>query len=168
MRLKNQLIAKIITRYPSLSKKFINSYTPLESKDVPWTPITKPLPGCSVAIVTTSGVHHKYDRPFNMNDPDGDPTYRVIDLRQPLNELIITHDYYDHTDADKDINIVFPVERLKEFKEERIIKALAQKHYSFMGHIVGSCLETLITETAPDVAQKIHADNVDIVLLTPG
>ena len=169
LRLKNKVIAKIITRYPSLSKKFVDAYTPQASSDTTaWTPAEKPLSQCTVSVVTTAGVHHKNDKPFNMTDQDGDPSYRVIDLDQPLSELTITHDYYDHTDADKDINVVFPIERLMEWEKKGIIKKLAQRHYGFMGHIVNQYINTLTQKTAPEVAQKLKADNVDVVLLTPG
>lgn len=169
LRLKNKLIAKVITRYPSLSTKFIDSYTPRESSDTTaWTPVVKPLSECTISLVTTAGVHHKDDKPFNMSDSDGDPSYRVIDLNKALSELTITHDYYDHTDADRDINIVFPIERLMEWEKEGVIKKLAQKHYGFMGHIVNQHMETLIHETGTEVAQRLKADNVDVVLLTPG
>jgi D-proline reductase (dithiol) PrdB len=103
-----------------------------------------------------------------MNDPDGDPTFREIDIQRPLYDLMITHDYYDHADADRDINIVFPIERLREFETEGIIGRVADTHYSFMGHIDGRHIKTLINEYAPEVAQRVKADNVDVVLFTPG
>jgi len=166
-RLKNQLIAKIITRFPSLSKKFIDAYDPLTSLDIPWTPVTKKLNDSKVAIVTTSGVQHIEQEPFNMADHDGDPSYRIIDARRPIASLKITHDYYDHTDADKDVNIVFPIERLNEFEREGIIGRTADTHYGFMGHITGRHVPTLKNTSAPEIAQKLKADGVDIVLLTP-
>ncbi len=106
--------------------------------------------------------------PFNMDDPDGDLTYREIDGKKPLTSLMITHDYYDHADADKDMNIVFPIERIREFEKHGIIGKVADIHYSFMGHIDGKYIITLINRVAPEVAKKLKADNVDIVLLTPG
>ena len=42
-RLKNRLIARVITAFPSLAKGFIDAYHPWESDDVPWTAVTKPL-----------------------------------------------------------------------------------------------------------------------------
>jgi D-proline reductase (dithiol) PrdB len=167
-RFKNQLIASVITRFPVLAKRFISAYAPWESQDVPWTAVAKALADSSIAVVTTAGVHHNYQEPFNMLDPDGDPSYRIIDLKSPLSSLMITHDYYDHADADKDINIVFPIERLKEFEKEKIIGQVAELHYGFMGHITGRHLLTLINKTAPEVAQRLKQDKVDIVLLTPG
>lgn len=167
-RLKNRLIAKVITRFPSLSKKFIDAYKPWETQDVPWTPAARPLYACNVALVTTAGVHRTDQKPFDMTDPDGDPTYREIDKDTPRQELMITHDYYDHADAEKDLNIVFPLERLEEFASEGIIGGVAQIHYSFMGHITGPHLFTLMNVSASDVAARLKRAGVDIVLLTPG
>jgi D-proline reductase (dithiol) PrdB len=167
-RLKNRLIARIITRFPSLAKRFINSYEPWKSVDAPWTPVTKPLNKATIALVTTAGVHHRDQEPFDMKDPDGDPSYRIIDLKKTLPSLMITHDYYDHSDADKDINVVFPVERLQEFEGEGLIGRLADVHYGFMGHIVGRHRDTLVSRLAPEIAQALKNDKVDIVLLTPG
>jgi len=167
-RIKNQLISKIITRYPSLAKRFVDAYTPWESEDIPWTPFSKPLSECTVAVVTTAGVHHRDQQPFNMADKDGDPSYRVIDGTKPVADLMITHDYYDHHDADKDINIVFPIERLQELAHEGFIGKLADHHYGFMGHITGPHIPTLINKNGPEVARLIKQDGVDVVLLTPG
>ncbi len=167
-RLKNILIAKIITRFPSLAKRFTASYEPRQSFDIPWAPVTKALAKSTIAVVTTAGVHHKDQEPFNMIDREGDPSYRTIDLRRPLSSLMITHDYYDHADADRDINIVFPVERLKELEKEGRIGHVADLHYGFMGHIIGRHIPTLINKNAPEIAGSLKNDNVDIVLLTPG
>jgi D-proline reductase (dithiol) PrdB len=167
-RLINRLTAKIITRFPSLSKKFTASYEPWRSLDIPWTPVTTALENSKVAVVTTAGVHHKDQEPFNMKDREGDPSYRIIDITRPLSSVMITHDYYDHSDADRDINIVFPVERLKEFEKAGFIGRIADYHYGFMGHITGKHILTLINKSAPEVADRLKKDNVNIVLITPG
>ncbi len=166
-RLKNQMLSKLISFFPFLSKYFIDSYRLHESHDIPWTPLTKTLSESRVALVTTSGVHHRDQEPFNMRDTNGDPTFRVIDGSKPVSSLMITHDYYDHTDAERDINIVFPVDRLREFKNEGLIGQAANHHYSFMGHTDGPHINTLMNETAPAVAQRLKADRVDAVILTP-
>ena len=45
------------------------------------------------------------------------------------------------------------------------IGVVAPHHYSFMGSIAGP--RKLIRETAPEVARRLVADGVDVVLLTP-
>ena len=151
-----------------LSRKFTASYEPWKSLDIPWTPVATALENSKISVVTTAGLHHKDQEPFDMKDRDGDPSYRVIDITRPLSSVMITHDYYDHSDADRDINIVFPVERLREFEMEGLIGQIADYHYGFMGHITGKHILTLISKTAPEVAARLKKDNVNIVLLTPG
>ena len=167
-RFKNRFIAKVITRFPSLAERFTASYEPWKSTDIPWTPVTKALASSTIALVTTAGVHHRDQEPFDMKDRDGDPSFRVIDFRKPLSSLMITHDYYDHADADRDINIVFPLTRLREFEQERRIGQVADLHYGFMGHIIGRHIPTLMYKTAPEVARSLQKAHVEIVLLTPG
>ena len=166
-RIKNRVIAKILTRYPLLVKLLSDLYNPHESEGIPWTPVKKGLNNSKIAIVTTSGVHHKNQKPFNMIDKNGDPSFREIDISKPLSDLLITHDYYDHTDADKDINVIFPIERMREFEKAGIIGKLSNRNYGFMGHILGPHIDTLKI-IATDVAQRLKSDDIDIVLLTPG
>jgi D-proline reductase (dithiol) PrdB len=166
--MKNIVIAKIITRFPSLAKRLIEAYKPWESEEIPWSPLTKSLDTCSMALVTTAGVHQNDQTPFNMLDPQGDPTFRIIDSAISLDNLMITHDYYDHTDADKDINIVFPLERLREFSQEGVIGRVVDRGYSFMGHIDGPYIHTLIKKSSPEIITCLRADKADVVLLTPG
>jgi D-proline reductase (dithiol) PrdB len=167
-RFKNQVIAKVITRFPNLAERFISAYKPWESgEETPWTEVTKPLAQCKVALVTTSGVHHDNQTPFDMLDSDGDPTYREIDSSTIMQSYTITHDYYDHSDAEKDLNIIFPLERLNELQQEGVIGEIAQKHYSFMGHIDGKHIATLVGESAKQIVEKLRQDAVDVVLLTP-
>jgi D-proline reductase (dithiol) PrdB len=167
-RLKNRLIAKLITCFPSLAQRFIDAYAPWESGEaIPWTQLSKPLSECKVAVVTTSGVHHRGQAPFDMRDSEGDPSFRVIEGDTIGNDYRITHDYYDHSDAEKDLNIILPLDRLAELQREGVIGSLAKTHYSFMGHIDGRHIKTLIAVTAKQVAEKLRQNQVDVVLLTP-
>lgn len=102
-----------------------------------------------------------------MADPSGDPTFREIPADIKPSDLTITHDYYDHKDADKDINIVLPIERIKDLEKTGDIGSVNSRHFSFMGHITLPYIETLINKTAPIVAKKLKSDNVDIAILTP-
>jgi D-proline reductase (dithiol) PrdB len=167
-RFKNQLLARLITRFPTLAKRFIDAYQPWESEgEIPWTKPAKPLRHTKLALVTTSGIHHPDQPPFNMADADGDPSYRILDGEKLFSSFKITHDYYDHADARKDPNIIFPLNRLRELVNEGVIGSLAKNHYSFMGHIDGRHIATLVEKTAREIAGKFKADNVDLVLLTP-
>lgn len=167
-RLKNRLIARLITRFPQLSERFVAAYRPWESEgEIPWTRPTKSLRQAKLALVTTSGIHHVNQQPFDMQDSDGDPSYRELDGRTLFTNFHITHDYYDHGDARKDPNIVFPLDRVQELVDEGVIGALAETHYSFMGHIDGRHIATLVERSAKEVATRLRRDHIDVVLLTP-
>ncbi len=127
----------------------------------------KPLQQSRVCVITTAGLHLKTDTPFNMTDPDGDPTYRLIPATARQAELTITHNYYDHRDADRDYNIVFPLDRLRELVANRHLGGLTLRHYSFMGHIDGRHLETLQRDILPALLRLLRSEAPDFVFLTP-
>lgn len=133
----------------------------------PFTPLRKPLSTCKVAIITTAGVHLRLQAPFNMDDPDGDATYRELPATAAPADMTITHKYYDHRDADQDLNVVFPLEHFRDLVERGVIGSLAPRHFGFMGHIEGPQTTILTRKSAPDVAAKLRKDGVDFAFLTP-
>jgi len=114
--LKDGMFAKLFTRFPSLVDRWAKSQDFLVYLKTPWTPLTKDPRESQIALVTTAGVHLRSQRPFDMEDKEGDPTFRTISSKTVLEELMITHNYYDHHDADQDINVVLPFERLNELE----------------------------------------------------
>lgn len=164
---KDKLIARLLTRYPSLFKKWTHRANIIQFDHSPWMELTKEITQSRLALVTTGGVHLKSQPPFNMKDPTGDPSFREIPANIKPSDLTITHNYYDHTDADKDINIVLPIERIKDLEKTRDIGSVNGRHFSFMGHITPPHIETLIKKTAPKVSNALKSDGVDIVILTP-
>ena len=99
--------------------------TSLSRKCVPFTPFDRELAKSTIAIVTAGGVHLKGQDPFNIADDLGDLTYRVIPEDVDSSQLMVTHHHYDHTDADRDINVVFPVDVLRDLREEGFIGGVA-------------------------------------------
>ena len=164
---QDKLIAKLFTRYPILVNLWARHSKFVEFSDSPWAPLTKATHQCRLALVTTGGVHLLSQPPFNMDDPAGDPTFREIPADTSPKDLGITHNYYDHSDADKDVNIVFPIERVLDLKKLGDIADVNHRHFSFMGHITNHHVHTLMRDIAPRVASAFKADGVDIVILTP-
>ena len=93
----------------------------ISRKCVPFTPFEGELSKATVAIVTAAGVHLKEQEPFNIADEMGDLGFRVIPPDVEASQLMVTHHHYDHEDADRDINVVFPLEPLKELAAEGFI-----------------------------------------------
>ena len=164
--IKNKILVTLF-QIPWVKARWESKFQAVASDGIPWTPLQKPLNQCKIAILTTGGVHLKEDQPFDMKDKHGDPTYRKIPSKTTQDQLSITHDYYDHSDADQDINLVFPIEILKECLEEGILGSSAEIFYSFMGHIEEPHLETLINKTSKEVAKALARQNVDIAVLVP-
>ena len=114
-----------------------------------------------VAIVTTSGVHARGDRPFDIRAAD----YRVIPGATPAADLIMSHVSvnFDRSGFQEDINVVFPIDRLHELKANGVIGSVSDFHYSFMGAAPIRALEP----KARELAELLKKDRVDAVLLTP-
>ncbi|MDT8421017.1 MAG: glycine/sarcosine/betaine reductase selenoprotein B family protein [Desulfuromonadales bacterium] len=167
-RLKNIIIAKLVGWFPPLGRTLAAGYQPaVGSAEIPWQPLGKPLSVCKVAVVTTAGIHHGFQPPFDMTDADGDPSFRQLNAATLWDDFTITHDYYDHSDAERDPNIVLPLDRLREFEQEGLIGCLATTHYGFMGHVTGRHLAELVEKSAVEVANLLKKDQVDLVLLSP-
>lgn len=137
-------------------------YVPVTPQPV-WTPVTKELKQMRVAIASAAGVHLKTDKKFNLA---GDFTFRTIPGDVTSDELMVTHGGYDNADVNKDINCMFPINRLQELAQEGFIKEVAPFHYGFMGG--GGDQEKFTRETGPEIARQLKAEGVDAVLLTAG
>jgi len=139
----------------------------LHRKCVPFTPYERELSRASVAIVTAAGVHKKDQQAFNIGDELGDLTFRIIDSNPNAADLMVTHHHYEHSDADRDINVVFPIDALRSLADEGFIGGLAHSHVGFMGYTMQ--LKRMYEETAPAIAEHIDKQSrADIVVLTGG
>lgn len=120
-----------------------------------------PLRERRVAIVTTSGVHARGDRPFTVGAAD----YRVISGDTPAAELIMSHVSvnFDRSGFQEDVNVVLPLDRLRELVAGGTIGSISDFHYSFMGAAPIRALEP----KARELAALLKQDRVDAVLLTP-
>jgi D-proline reductase (dithiol) PrdB len=141
--------------------------TTLSRKCVPFTPFEGELGRSTIAIVTAGGVHLRDQEPFNIADELGDLGFRLIPPDVDSEELMVTHHHYDHTDADQDINVVFPIDVLRELEAEGLIGGIARKHVGYMGYTMQ--LKAMYEGTAPEIANEIDkGSRADAVLLTGG
>jgi D-proline reductase (dithiol) PrdB len=162
----NRLLARLYSRVPGLAERWGKGLVP-DDDTIPWAQPVKPLREAVVALVTTGGVHLATDPPFDMTSPDGDASLREVATDTATEDLTISHDYYDHRDAETDLNLVMPVERLRELAQAGAIARLHSPVYSLMGHIAGRQLELLRERTAPHIAARLAAAGVDYALLVP-
>lgn len=163
----NKLLSWIYTRVPALSRRFAAGLDAVAGP-LPWTPARVPLERATVALVTLAGVHLRGQPAFDMRNAEGDASFRVIPGTVFPADLTITHDYYDHAAADRDVNIVFPLERLRELAAAGRIGRVAPRHVGAMGHILRGEERRLVGESAPAIARLLQVDGVDYVVLCPG
>ena len=131
--------------------------------DPVWTPIEKDLVDMKIALVTAAGVHLTSDKKFNLA---GDFSFRKIPGDAPVKDMMVSHGGYDNADVNKDINCMFPIDRMRELAEEGFIKSIADVNIGFMGG--GGDQEKFTEETGPEIAQILNDNEVDAVLLTAG
>jgi len=138
------------------------SYRWVVNDDVPWTPLTKPLNQCRVALASSAGVYHKDQRPFHAKD---DTSLREIHKDVAVEDLRIAHFGYRIEDAKKDPNCVFPIERVRELEVEGFIGELADPAYTFMGGIYSA--RRVRQEVAPRFVELLTNDKVDLLYIVP-
>jgi D-proline reductase (dithiol) PrdB len=160
-------VSRLLTSVPALGRVWARWAHTAVRRDIPWAPLTRPLHRCRATLITTGGVHLSTDRPFDMDNPLGDPSFREIPVSTPVKNLTITHNYYDHRDADRDPNIVFPLERFRELAHAGRLGGLTPTHWSFMGHITGHLVEELETVRIPVLIARLHHEQADFAFLTP-
>src|SRR3712207_5597458 len=93
--------------------------------------------------------------------------FRSIPRDVEASQLMVTHHHYDHADADEDINVVFPVDVLRDLAGEGFVGGVAQKHVGYMGYTMQ--LKAMYEGTAPEIANEIdRGSRADAVILTGG
>jgi len=120
-----------------------------------------------VAVVTTAGLSLPNQPPFDTTVKKGDSSFREFpgDISPQLLEMNHRNGSIDQTGVLRDRNLVMPLDRLHEMQGRGEIGAIGPHHYSFMGSIVGPA--KLMQQSAPEIAQRLVRDGVDVVLLTP-
>jgi D-proline reductase (dithiol) PrdB len=159
-------------RYLSgITKRLVKSWIKLETpREIPWTPLAKPLSDCTVALISSGGLALKTDRPFDQegerqNPWWGDPSYRVIPSTATEEDVNLYHLHVDPAFVTQDLNCLLPLQRLTEMEVAGEIGRAAPSHYSFMGYTVQP--EALLQESTPAIIDHLQNEEVDVVVLIP-
>ena len=152
-------MARLTDLPPAVAKRYAELDCP-NFTTAPWVN-GPPLAERRVAIVSSAGLVVKGEKPFRGRDPD----YRVIPSETRPEQLMFSHISInlDRSGFQEDWNVVFPLDRLREFAAEGVIGSVAATHYSFMGATDPVQMEPY----ARDVASRLRADGVDAALLSP-
>lgn len=153
------------------SKQIMKAWAAREKPDsIPFTPLSKPLRECTVALLTSAGVARNDDRPFDQDGERrnpwwGDPTFRTIPLGTSEKDIRLYHLHIDPRFGEEDLDVVLPMRRLTELAGEAFVGRAAPTHYSMMGYILDA--RELLETTAPAIADRMHAERVDAAALVP-
>jgi D-proline reductase (dithiol) PrdB len=112
-----------------------------------------------IALITTAGLHRADDRPFT----PGVSEYRIIPDTADLSALVMSHasTNFDRTGFFRDLNVVFPIDRLHELRDEGVIGSVSSRHFAVMGANLPGVLEP----AAREIAQVLRDDGVNGVVL---
>jgi D-proline reductase (dithiol) PrdB len=156
---------------PGLTRRVVRAWIKREQpRPIPWTPLSKPLAECTLALISTAGLVLKEERPFDQegerqNPWWGDPSYRLLPHTTREKDIRLCHLHVNPVYAEEDLNCIFPLQRLSELVDEGSLGRLAPTHYSFMGYILRP--QVLLEESVPAMIRHLQAEEVDVVLLVP-
>jgi D-proline reductase (dithiol) PrdB len=141
-----------------------------EPRPIPWTPMAKPLSGCTVALISSGGIAMKDDEPFDQegerrNPWWGDPSFRVIPKSATEKDVVVYHLHLNPTYAGQDLNCLLPLRQLEELETLGEIGRAAASHYSIMGYLLQP--EAMLRESIPAIIQHLKDEGVDLVVLVP-
>lgn len=137
-------------------------------KEVPFTPLQKPLSECSVALVTTAA-------PFKSDAGEQGPGasyngrakfFDVYEMDSTVDaDLRISHIAYDrqHTCA-TDIRTWFPLSHLHGFAQARIVGRVVPV---FFGLPTNRSHRKTIENDCPELVRRVHSSGADVCVLVP-
>ena len=139
-------------------------------REIPWSPLAKPISQCTVALVSSAGVALKTDPPFDQEierrDPwFSDPSHRVLPRATTTGQVRVCHLHINTSFAQEDLNCVMPLERLSQLEAEGEIAHSAPSHYSYMGYTLRP--DALLRRTVPSIIGRLRQGQVDAVVLVP-
>ena len=154
-----------------ISRRMIETWIKMEKpRPIPWTPLSKPLSECKVAMISSGGIAMKNDKPFDQDGERqnpwwGDPSFRTIPKTASANDVDIYHLHIRPDYARRDINCLLPIHRLEELAQNGEIGSVAETHYSIMGYLLQP--EEMLEKSVPAIIQGLKYEHVDVVILVP-
>ena len=152
-----------LDRLPRILRSTLLTFPAQVNDTAPFAPLQMPLSACRLAMVTTAGLHVRGDTPFI----GGDPTFRIIPSNISAADVLQSHISlgFDRTPIIRDLNVTFPIDRLRELASGGQIGGLAPNFYSIMGAMRET--SRIEKETGPAIAEHLRSERADAALITP-
>ncbi len=150
--------------WPTINERYPGSMiTKVET--VPLARLSQPLSATRLTFVSSAGVQPKGTLPFDVVHPVGDYSFRRVPSASEPADLEIHQLKYPTADAHRDLNVIFPIERLQELAADGVIGGLTPNLFSFIGYNMDP--ERLEQSLAEDIADAVMADGAQAALLCP-
>ena len=100
-----------LSEFSKTVQLFMRAYPWRRIDPVPWSPLSKPLSECRVALISSAGLIAPEQAPFDDSMLGGDPSFREIPAEIEPATLRDTHssDSFDHSGVEQDPNLAFPL-----------------------------------------------------------
>lgn len=137
-------------------------------RDLPITPVGAtafvagpPLAQRRVALVSSAALYRRGEAPFL----PGSGEHRVLPAGLAPGEILMSHVSinFDRSGWQRDHNVAYPVDRLRELAGAGEIGSVAQTHYSVMG----STDPQAMAASAEAIAARMRAEGVGGAVLIP-
>ncbi len=147
--------------------------------DTPFAPMTKPLSDCRVGLLTSSGHFVAGDdpQPFgveNMSQAEAEarigeflkvaPELSAIPFNSDQDDLVVRHGGYPTQAVAADYQVALPLSHLQSLAADGVIGEVAANAYSFVG---AASQVRLKKQVAAQWAERLHDEEIDVVLLVP-
>ena len=126
------------------------------------TPLRKPVAESTIGLFASCGAQLPEDPPLGETE---DISFRLIPRDTPMSRLVVSHKTKVRKWAVQDLNVAFPLERMKELEAEGAFKRLAHTAVSMVGSI--QRFTDLVEQTVPAIKQIYDSQGVDLVFLFP-
>jgi len=156
-QLRSRLWHTINERYP---RSMISKDDP-----VPLAPLRKPIRESRLTFVSTAGVQPKRSLPLDTVHPIGDYTFRRVPSTAKPADLQIHQIKYPTVGAHRDLNVIFPIERLQELVAEGSLGGLTASFFTFIGYNMDP--DRVERDLAVSIANAVQDEQADIALMCP-
>ena len=114
-----------------------------------------PLSERKIAILSSAALYPRDGTPLLHTSGD----YLEIPSSLPASEILMSHVSinFDRTGWERDINVVFPIDRLRELADEGVIGSVSDTHFTVMG----ATEPTKMLESVESIAARVKRDQID-------
>lgn len=128
--------------------------------DTPWV-AAAPLSRRTVAILTSAALHPR----GTPNFAPGSTEVRELPAGLAAADVLMSHVSinYDRSGFSRDINVAYPIDRLRELAADGVIGRVAPVHFSVMG----STDPAAMGATVETIAARCRQEGIDAILLCP-